>query len=94
MLIHDSFSSIGVTLAIMRELEFGAPVPLRRALAIDDDLPRRPRTSGGRGRAPTPSASSPQLPWFAKNVALKVLLTVGLGKVLDRLGRPVPEWPY
>jgi hypothetical protein len=35
-----------------------------------------------------------QLPWFVKNVALKVVLKLGLGKVLARLGREVPEWPY
>ena len=35
-----------------------------------------------------------QLPWFAKNVALKVLLTLGLGTVLRKLGRAVPSWPY
>ena len=35
-----------------------------------------------------------QLPWFVKNVALKVALSLGLGKVYGRLGRPVPEWPY
>jgi hypothetical protein len=35
-----------------------------------------------------------QLPWFAKNVALKVALTLGLGKVMRRLGRQPPTWPY
>jgi hypothetical protein len=29
-----------------------------------------------------------------KNVALKVALTLGLGKVLGRMGRNVPDWPY
>ena len=35
-----------------------------------------------------------QLPWFVKNVVLKVLLSAGLAKVLRRLGRDVPDWPY
>jgi hypothetical protein len=35
-----------------------------------------------------------QLGWFARNLAVKLLLTAGAGKVLRRLGRPVPEWPY
>ena len=35
-----------------------------------------------------------QLPWFAKNLGIKVLLTLKLGPVLQRItGRP-PEWPY
>ena len=35
-----------------------------------------------------------QLPWFAKNLVIKVLLTLKLGRWLQRLtGRP-PEWPY
>jgi hypothetical protein len=35
-----------------------------------------------------------QLPWFIKNVGLKVLLSLGLGKVLGNIGRDTPEWPY
>ena len=35
-----------------------------------------------------------QLPWFAKNIGLKVLLTIKFGKLLKMLGRPDPEWPY
>jgi hypothetical protein len=35
-----------------------------------------------------------QLPWFVKNVALKVALTLGAGKLVERTGRPAPEWPY
>jgi hypothetical protein len=34
------------------------------------------------------------LPWFVKNLALKVALRLGLGKLLARFGRSVPEWPY
>lgn len=82
LLIHDSFSSIGVTLAILREL-----VPSRRfryvgrsrSLAIyraDPSISRR--SSVARQLA--------QLPWFVKNVAQKVLVSAG---VLRNA-----EWPY
>ena len=81
MLIHDSFSSIGVTAAILRDAGVRLDVPLRRALAIDDDLPGRPATSGT-GRVGNAARQLAQLPWFARNVALKVLLSLGLGKVL------------
>ncbi len=93
LLIHDSFSSIGVTLAILRELLVGRRfryVGRSRSLAeYRADLPYGPRprlTNIGRQLA--------QLPWFARNVGLKVLLSAGLGNVLRRLGRPAPEWPY
>ena len=50
--------------------------------------------TSGTGRVHNAARQLAQLPWFVRNVALKVLLTVGLSKVLGRLGRPVPEWPY
>ena len=90
LLIHDSFSSIGVTLAILRELVFGRRFRyVGRARSLTTyraDLHDGRMANAGRQLA--------QLPWFVKNVALKVALKLGLGKVLARLGREVPEWPY
>lgn len=91
MLIHDSFSSIGVTLAIMREL-----VPGRRFRYVGRSRSMteyRADLAAG-ARAANARRQLAQLPWFAGNVGLKVLLTLGWGKVLRRIGRPVPEWPY
>lgn len=94
MLIHDSFSSLGVTLAIVRELVVGRRfrfVGRSRSLAVyQADL----SGTGGAERLHNAVAQIAQLPWFAKNLLLKVLLSLGLGKVLRRIGRPVPEWPY
>jgi predicted O-methyltransferase YrrM len=92
MLIHDSFSSIGVTLAILHELTFGARfryVCRERSLAVYQAVPLR-----GRVRLANSARQLAQLPWFARNVALKVLLSAGLGKLAERLGRRAPEWPY
>jgi predicted O-methyltransferase YrrM len=93
MLIHDSFSSIGVTAAILRELVVGSRfryVGRSRSMTIyRADLP-----GGVRPRLGNAARQLAQLPWFAKNVAVKVLLSLGLGAVLTRLGRPVPDWPY
>ena len=89
MLIHDSFSSIGVTLAILRELLLSGEwqyVRRSRSLAVYE------KRSGG--RATNALRQVAQLPWFAKNVLLKVLLSLGLGKLLRKLGRPEPAWPY
>lgn len=92
MLIHDSFSSIGVTLAILRQLVVGRRfryVGRSRSMAI-----YRADLADGSSRVGNAIRQLAQLPWFAKNVALKVLLTIGLGSVLRKLGRDVPEWPY
>jgi len=93
LLIHDSFSSVGVTLAIIKELMFGRRfryVGRARSLTIyHADL-----DGGWRSRALNALRQLAQLPWFAKNLLLKTLLTLKLGKLLRRLGRPEPEWPY
>jgi SAM-dependent methyltransferase len=90
LLIHDSFSSVGVTAAILRELAFGRRfryVGRSRSLAIY-------RADLRRGVAANAARQLAQLPWFMKNLALKVALKLGLGKLLARFGRSVPEWPY
>lgn len=93
MLIHDAFSSIGVTLAIGRELLGGRRfryVGRTRSLAE-----YRADLDGGLGaRLVNAARQLAQLPWFARNVALKVVLTVGGRRLLQALRRPVPEWPY
>ena len=75
MLIHDSFSSIGVTGAIMRELAFGRRfryVGRSRSMTI---YPRRSRRRPEPGRLGNAGRQVGQLPWFVRNVGLKVLLT-------------------
>lgn len=93
LLIHDSFSSVGVTAAIFRLLVCGRRfryVGRSRSLAeYRADLP-----SGRRARLVNAACQVAQLPWFARNLALKLALSAGLGPLLRRLGRPVPEWPY
>ena len=82
LLIHDSFSSIGVTAAILREL-VASPrfryVGRSRSLAIYRADPSTPRWSSA-------ARQLAQLPWFAKNVLVKVLISTKLLR-----GR---EWPY
>ena len=94
LLIHDSFSSIGVTLAILRELAFGARfryVGRSRSLATYAAVPGGLH---GTARVRNTARQLAQLGWFARNVALKVLLSAGLGKLLAKLGKEPPEWPY
>lgn len=84
MLIHDSFSSIGVTLAILRSLVVGRRfryVGRARSMTIyRADLP-----SSSTSRARNAGRQLAQLPWFVKNVASKILIST---KLVRR------EWPY
>ena len=93
MLIHDSFSSVGVTGAIMSELLFGGRfryVRRSRSLAVY----RAKSEMSSKTRVANALRQLAQLPWFVKNLLLKALLSIGLGKLFKLVGRPAPEWPY
>jgi predicted O-methyltransferase YrrM len=93
LLIHDAFSSVGVTLAILRELAAGRRLRYvgrsRSLVEYRADLEH-----GAEARLANMANQCAQLPWFVRNVALKAALLGGLGAVLRRFGRRVPEWPY
>ncbi|MFZ9481525.1 MAG: class I SAM-dependent methyltransferase [Ilumatobacteraceae bacterium] len=93
LLIHDSFSSVGVTLAILRELLLGNRfryVGRSRSLAEY----RADLDGTGRSRAVNALRQAVQLGWFAKNLLVKVVMSLRGGPLLERLtGRPA-EWPY
>ncbi len=83
MLIHDSFSSVGVTGAILRHLALSrefAYVGRSRSLA------EYARTSPqGRERFRSALRQIAQLPWFARNLVVKIAIVLRL-----RSG----DWPY
>ena len=93
MLIHDSFSSVGVTLAIARELMCGRGSDTSVAPGRS---PSSAPTSTARGRAALLNGLrlAAQLPWFVKNLLVKVLITVKLGGLLKAITGRDPEWPY
>ncbi len=90
MLIHDSFSSIGVTLAILRELV----VSKRWQYEGRSRSLTTYRASGDMNRVTNATRQLLQVGWFAKNVGLKIVLTLGLGRLLQKMGRRAPDWPY
>jgi len=93
MLIHDSFSSVGVTLAILRELAFGGRFRyVGRARSLTEY--RADLADGPRARVVNALRQLAQLPWFARNLAIKVLMTARLGGLVKLLTRSEPEWPY
>jgi hypothetical protein len=93
LLIHDAFSSLGVTLAIVRLLVLGRRFRYvgRTASLVEYRADLRP---GVRSRTANAARQLAQLPWFARNLTLKAFLAAGGGKLLRRLGRPVPDWPF
>jgi hypothetical protein len=80
MLVHDSFSSIGVTLALLTSVTFS-----RRWRFVGRDGSLAQYAADGRGGASSAARQLAQLPWFAWNVVLKVLTVLKI-----RRG----PWPY
>ncbi len=93
MLIHDSFSSVGVTLAILRELVWSSKWRyVGRARSMTEY--RRDLPAGLGAKVTNALRQLAQLPWFAKNLGIKVLMSAKLGGLLSKVtGRPA-EWPY
>ena len=93
LLIHDAFSSVGVTLAIARELLLGRRFRFEhrsRSLAVY----RADLDGSWRARAANAARQLASLPWFVRNVMLKALLTARLGGLLRRVTGCEPQWPY
>jgi hypothetical protein len=93
MLIHDSFSSIGVTLALVTELMFSRRWRYEgRSQSMTQY--RRVAALSGRARVTNALRQAAELPWFVRNVAIKVLISLGLGRLTRFLGHPSGDWPY
>ena len=92
MLIHDSFSSIGVTLAIARHLLPGGEFAyVGRTGSLAEYRRTRPR---GRARLASALRQLRELPWFARNVLVKGALVLRLRPLARALGHRSGDWPY
>jgi predicted O-methyltransferase YrrM len=92
LLIHDSFSSVGVTLAILTKLLLSPRwryVGRSRSLAEYRREPVR-----GAERVANVARQLAQLPWFARNVLVKALIVAKLPGVTRLLGHTGDTWPY
>lgn len=87
LLIHDSFSSVGVTLAIFRLL--GASGEWRYVGRSGSLAEYRREPVARLGNFARQAA---ELPWFARNLVIKVLLLARLRPLARALGSG--EWPY
>jgi predicted O-methyltransferase YrrM len=92
LLIHDSFSSVGVTLALLTQLFFsGRYRYLGRSGSMTEY--RRTRVSLTE-RLANAGRQAAQLPWFARNVVIKALILAHLGRFTRYLGHREPTWPF
>ena len=92
LLIHDSFSCVGVTLAILRLLAFG--FRFRYVGRVGSLAEYRCELVSRRARVRNALRQLAQLPWFARNVVIKVLLVAHLGPLTRLLGHRTNDWPY
>jgi predicted O-methyltransferase YrrM len=92
LLIHDAFSSVGVTLAQARLLLAGGEF---RYLGRAGSLARyRRERLAGRDRAANALRQLAQLPWLARNLAVKLAIVARLRPVARALGHRDGPWPY
>jgi predicted O-methyltransferase YrrM len=93
MLVHDAFSSIGVTAALLLECAVRGEWRYRGRTGTLAEYERAPLH--GFERVRNAALQLLELPWFARNVLFKVLVSVGLRRVAHRLGLPRGmHWPY
>ena len=95
MLVHDSFSSIGVTLALLRLLLLGGEFVYagrERSLA---EYRRVGTPLSAAERLRNAARQLAELPWFARNVLIKVAIVARAPRPLLRaLGHDSRDWPY
>jgi predicted O-methyltransferase YrrM len=92
MLVHDSFSSIGVTLATLASITFGSRwryVGRTRSLA---EYRREPLGIGE--RVANAGRQLAQLPWFLRNVIVKIAIVSRLRPLARLMGHRGDDWPY
>jgi SAM-dependent methyltransferase len=92
MLVHDSFSSVGVTLAILRLLLVGGEF---RYVGRSGSLAEYRREHlGARGRLRNAARQLAELPWFARNLVVKLAIVLRLRPLARLLGHRSGPWPY
>lgn len=92
LLIHDAFSSVGVTLAIARHLLAGAR--FRYAGRSGSLAEYRREDLGAAARAAGAARQLASLPWFARNLVVKAAIAARLPGVARALGHRSGPWPY
>jgi predicted O-methyltransferase YrrM len=89
MMVHDSFSSIGVTLATVASLTFGSRWRYVGRTSSLAEYRREPVA-----RIPNAARQLAQLPWFLRNVIVKVAIVTRLRPLARLMGHRGGHWPY
>jgi SAM-dependent methyltransferase len=89
MLIHDAFSSVGVTAAILRHLLLD---PRFRYAGRSGSLAEYRREPGGRLAGAGGQLAA--LPWFARNLVIKAAIVARMPRLARALGHRSGPWPY
>ena len=91
MLVHDSFSSVGVTMALMATTVAGSHWLYEGRSQSMTQFQRVDLAAAKRGRNTLRQVA--ELPYFAKNLLIKVLIVSHLG-VMTKALRSDGKWPY
>lgn len=92
LLVHDAWSSVGVTLALLRTLVFSAGF---RYAGRTGSLAEYERAAlRGRARAGNSLRQLAELPWFARNLLVKAAIVARLRPLARLLGHREGPWPY
>jgi predicted O-methyltransferase YrrM len=89
MLVHDSFSSIGVTLATLASVTFASRWRYAGRTGSLAEYRREPAARGA-----NVARQLAQLPWFVRNVIVKVALVTHLRPLARLMGHHGDDWPY
>jgi predicted O-methyltransferase YrrM len=94
LFIHDAFSSVGVTLALLRVLVFGREFVYRGRTGSLAEYQRAPAQLRGRAWAANVARQVAELPWFVRNVLVKVALLARARPLARVLGHHAEHGPY
>jgi predicted O-methyltransferase YrrM len=92
MLVHDAFSSVGVTLALLGRLGGSARFRYAGRTGSLAEYVREPVR--GRRRVANAARQVAELPWFARNLAVKLAIVAGRPGLARALGHRSGPWPY
>lgn len=92
LLVHDAFSSVGVTLALARLLLAGSR--FRYAGRSGSMAEYRRVDLGPLARAASAARQLGALPWFARNLVVKAAIVARLPGLARALGHRSGPWPY